>query len=501
MAREPEGGDGIAAWAGRLADEIAWGAAEARDRALDWTAALWEPTVRVGVTGVAGAGKTVFITGLVAGLLARGRMHLLAAEAEGRIEAAMLTAQPDPAVPRFAYEDHLAALRGDPPAWPHSTRAVSQLRLSLRVRPAGMRGSLMGARAVHVDIVDYPGEWLMDLALLEEDFAGWSARAIEAARSPARSAHAAPFERALAAADPAAAFAEPAAQTLADAFTRYLSACREAGLSALAPGRFLMPGELEGSPALTFAPLPRPDARPPRGSLYAELEARFEAYKTHVVRPFFRDHFARLDRQVVLVDALSALAAGPRALADLTAGLGETLAAFRHGQGGILERILAGRRIDRLLVAASKADHLHHAQHDRLTALVEAMLSGTLSRAAFEGTEIRVMALAALRATVEQETARRGEEIPLVRGRREGDGKEIATYPGELPADPEALIAGLKGAAGAPEGWPGEGPRRETPGYAAARFRPPRWSAEGAMGPPHIRLDRAIEFLIGDKLE
>ena len=38
----------------------------------------------------------------------------------------------------------------------------------------------------------------------------------------------------------------------------------------LPPGRFLMPGDLEGSPALTFAPLdirrttPRPRARSPR---------------------------------------------------------------------------------------------------------------------------------------------------------------------------------------------------------------------------------------------
>ena len=69
-----------------------------------------------------------------------------------------------------------------------------------------------------------------------------------------------------------------------------------------------MPGDLEGSPALTFAPLPDRRGREPiaHGTMAAMMERRYEAYKTHVVKPFFRDHFARLDRQIVLVDALDA---------------------------------------------------------------------------------------------------------------------------------------------------------------------------------------------------
>ena len=49
------------------------------------------------------------------------------------------------------------------------------------------------------------------------------------------------------------------------------------------------------------------------------MERRYEAYKDIVVRPFFRDHFARLDRQIVLVDALAAFNAGPDAVHDLEA--------------------------------------------------------------------------------------------------------------------------------------------------------------------------------------
>ena len=134
----------------------------------------YEPVLRIGVTGLSRAGKTVFITSLVANLLDRARMPQLTAQAQNRIEAAYLQPQPDDTLPRFAFEDHLAAMTGDDPRWPQSTRAVSELRLSFRTRPGGFINSLSGPRTLHVDIVDYPGEWLLDLALLDKSYAEWS---------------------------------------------------------------------------------------------------------------------------------------------------------------------------------------------------------------------------------------------------------------------------------------------------------------------------------------
>ncbi|MEG7364363.1 YcjX family protein, partial [Pseudomonas citronellolis] len=64
---------------------------------------LFEPSIRLGVTGLARAGKTVFITSLVANLMNRGRMVQLSAAREGRIETAFLQPQPDDTVPRFDY--------------------------------------------------------------------------------------------------------------------------------------------------------------------------------------------------------------------------------------------------------------------------------------------------------------------------------------------------------------------------------------------------------------
>ncbi|MEM9100508.1 MAG: YcjX family protein, partial [Pseudomonadota bacterium] len=276
---------------GDLADDLLDGLDGARRGMGGW----FEGSMRLGVTGLSGAGKTVFITSLIASLLNRDRMRMLTAQAQGRLLAAHLRPQPDPEMPRFAYESHLKALTGAEPLWPQSTRSVSQVRLSLRYQPMGILSGLMGPSVLHLDIVDYPGEWLLDLTLLDQDYGRWAENALAAAESPARAAHAAAWRAALSQAEPAAAHDEETATALAEAYRAYLSACRIAGLSALAPGRFLMPGDLEGSPALTFAPLPRP-ARVQRASLYAQMQDRFEAYKRVVAKPFFRDHFARLDR-------------------------------------------------------------------------------------------------------------------------------------------------------------------------------------------------------------
>ena len=448
-------------------------------------AALFEPVIRLGVTGLSRAGKTVFITSLVANLLNRSRMQGLLAQAEGRIEAVFLEPQPDLTVPRFDYEAHLAAMTGPHPHWPQSTSSVSELRLTFRVRPGGLLSGLRRTRIVHLDIVDYPGEWLLDLSLLDVSFAEWSQRVLATLehRDEARA-----YLALLGETDAAAPLDEPRAQALASAYTAYLNAARAAGLSDCTPGRFLLPGDLAGSPALTFAPLTRP-ARTRRGSLWRTFEQRFEAYKARVVKPFFRDHFARIDRQIVLMDVLGAIHAGPAALDDLRRAMAETLAAFRPGRNAWLTRLIVGRRVERILFAASKADHLHHRQHPRLTAITEALVADARARADFAGAETRAMAIAALRATVEETVEHDGRKLDCVRGTLL-DGRTAAFYPGELPRDPARLLGPARDGA---QKW-------LDADYRIMRFAPAPLELAPGEGPPHIRLDKAAEFLFGDQL-
>ena len=291
----------------------------------------------------------------------------------------------------------------------------------------------------------------------------------------------------------------PRPRALAAAFTAYLTAARAAGWSDCTPGRFLLPGDLAGSPVLTFAPLPKP-AETPRTSLWREMERRFDAYKSRVVQPFFRDHFARIDRQIVLADVLGALHQGPQAVEDLRRTLAEVLTAFRPGTNSWLGALLGTRRVEKILFAATKADHLHHLQHPALTAITQAMLAEAKARADFAGAETAALSLAALRCTVEEMLDQNGTALPAVRGRLLSSGKQALMYPGELPTDPARILAPARDGA----------TRWLDADYALMAFAPARLSQSpnmGAldmgppdMGPPHIRLDRAAEFLIGDRL-
>jgi hypothetical protein len=463
----------------------------------DHATGILTPTVRLGVTGLARAGKTVFITAFVHNLVHGGRLPLFRAYAAGRVAGARLEPQPDDDVPRFDYESHVAALV-DERIWPDSTRQISELRLTVRYESASFLSRTIGSGKLHIDIVDYPGEWLLDLPLLGKSYATWSREAIAASERPAHRGSAAAWLTRLLSVDPAMPEDETLARDIAALFTAYLRASRmDAGLSTQPPGRFLMPGDLDNSPALTFAPLRLRDDDPgPPGSLARMMARRYEAYKSVVVRPFFRDHFARLDRQIVLVDVLAALNAGPAAVAELESALAGILASFRLGRTNWLTGLVS-RRIDRILFAATKADHLHHGDHDRLEAILGRLVARAAGTAKFAGARVEVLALGSVRATREASVTSMGETLPSIIGTplpgetvdgRAFDGRtEVAVFPGDLPSEAEAVFK--------PDGAPTE--------VRFVRFRPPKLerTAEGlTLSLPHIRLDRALEFLLGDRL-
>ncbi len=465
--------------------------------------ALWEasgqlvqPSLRIGVTGLARSGKTVFTTALVHHLTEGTTLPAFRPSAEGRIRRAALAHQPDDAVPRFPFEEHVAALVNER-RWPQSTNRISELRLDIDFERKG--GWRTGPATLALDIVDYPGEWLLDLALLDATYAQWSRDTVDASRRPERAPIAAPWHDGLQALDPAGPADEVKAQAASEAFKAYLAALRS-GPEAVAttpPGRFLMPGDLAGSPALTFAPLElRVGETIPAGTFAALMERRFEAYKTHVVRPFFRDHFQRIDRQIVLVDVLAAIDAGPSALAELEQALDRVLMSFRTGRNTILSRLFSPRA-DRVLFAATKADHIHHTDHDRLDALLRFLVNRAVRRTEAAGARVGTVALASVRATRETSVREGREVLKAVAGTPEAgevvgderfDGEtEAAIFPGELPKSAEAVFQGA-----VPAG-----------SLRFPRFRPPRITRDAAGRPsklPHIRLDRALDFLIGDRL-
>jgi predicted YcjX-like family ATPase len=150
---------------------------------------------------------------------------------------------------------------------------------------------------------------------------------------------------------------------------------------------------------------------------------------------------------------------------------------------------------------------LHHSSHDRLEAVLRRAVAGAVARAEDTGAAIDVVALAAVRATREAQVQRGREKLPsilgtpaageMANGERFDGNTEVATFPGDLPADPEALFTGDGAFAGLANA------SAEKSDFRFLRFRPPQLEQEGPDGAalPHIRLDRALQFLIGDRLQ
>ncbi len=440
------------------------------DRALD-------RHVRLAVTGLRRSGKTVFVTALVHHLLDGGSLPFLAAVHEERYLGARL--MPVGREPAFPYERFHHDLTAAEPRWPEATDRLSILRLELRFRTRNtLLRPLQPLQHLTLEIVDYPGEWLLDLPLLEQSFETFSAQALELAGHPPRAAVAAEWLRMVHAADQTAPVEGETADRLAGAYRTYLERCqRELGLSVVQPGRFAEPGEHEGSDVLLFCPLPPAELR--RGTLRAHMAERFERYREEVVRDFYERYFSTFDRQIVLIDLLSSLNQGPAHFADTQTALELISRSFRYGRSSWLGRLFAPR-IDRLLFAVSKADHVAPSQHAALKQLLELMIRPAARPARLEGVVPEVLAIASVRCTDVVRTEHHGQVLSCLRGRLKDGGRETVLFPGEIP--PELPLPG---------DWLDER-------FRFQEFAPRRLGAGGAA--QHIRLDQAIEFLIGDKL-
>ncbi len=438
-------------------------------------------TIRVGVTGLARAGKTAFLTSLAANLvaLAAGRRSLpaIADRLGGRQLRVSVAPAAASGLPRFDFAAHLAALVADPPRWPERTTSVSLLALDLDVARDGLL-AVLGPRMWRLEFLDYPGEWLLDLPLLQEDFASWSAatlRRLEAPEIAGMVREFLGFARGL----PATA---PADEALALTGHRLYAACLrrlrdEAGLAFLQPGRFLMPPPGAPPPYMHFFPLP---GRSPLATL---LRARFDVYVEAVRSDLISPLFGDLDRLVVLADLLSALHQGRAAFADAHAALAAASGALRWDRSwtdwlAAFARLeLPPRAIGRVAFAATKADHVAARQRGNLAALMRRLTSvpeGAATSAAF--------AVASVRCTEDVVETLAGRPVSAVRGRIIGEPRPARSYPGEVPdALPDEAF------------W-------QHRFLALPVFEPLRPPEDGRGGVPQVGLDALLAFLLADIL-
>jgi predicted YcjX-like family ATPase len=450
-------------------------------------------TVWLAVTGLSRSGKTVFITSLIHNLLSSAhnpnRMPLLNVVGERRLIAASLEGARAHRLPRFPYLGNIEKMAV--PDWPSRTADISEIGIEVRFAPAGTLGKLLSEitgnpASLTIRIVDYPGEWLLDLPLLGQSYAEWSRATLRLLHKGVRAEITRDFLDFIARHRPDEGASEAVAKQAHDLYCAYLLNARDRhGLSFLQPGRFLCPGTLGDVRYLWFAPLEvgEGDEILRAHSLGALMAERFEVYKREAVARFYEDHFRHYSRQIVLVDVLRALLAGRDAFDDTRLALDAVLESFRYGHGGILSKLLLGPHIDRVLFAATKADHVPDIQRDHLAALLRNMAAFPALDVKGSNASFEVMALASVISTAEDTQEIDGQRVQVVIGRPVGSAKQSKFFVGNVPIRPPRADA-----------W-------GSPFLNVPVFEPPPIDPSPVEGIAHINLDLALEFLLGDRLQ
>lgn len=442
--------------------------------------------LRVAVTGLAHAGKTAFLTALLHNLRLAAKLgegqsgYLPFFEPVAKERLDEVTLRPLADLAPFPFDENLQRLLADEPEFPPSTTGVSGFAATLRYRPLGFWGrQLADTTDVTIEIVDYPGEWLLDLPMLGQSFAEWSAVMLRLAQTGSRASIAGGW-RELSSDTPASeARLEEARVSYAD----FLRQCRAEPhrLSFVQPGRFLRPGDgtIDVS-AFRFCPLRMPNGEITRpGTMAAAMAARFERYKAEIVRPFYQEVFGGFDRQLVLVDVIGALNAGPEAFADMRLALSEVLRSFRQGEDGLLARLFR-QGTKKVLFAATKADHVTANQFHNLRLLLRAMASDDSGQLPVHTVEADFAALSAVKCTSNKRVVYQGQQITVLEGQITGHDGIEELFPGEVP---EHLPTSAD--------WAAER-------FRFYDFRPPSMGTDKRRGIPHIAMDKALQFLTGD---
>jgi len=438
-------------------------------------------TKRIGITGLARAGKTALITSLAANLMAlssgRPTLPALVDRLQGRRLSVAISAAGASDIPRFEVNPHTDALAADPPCWPARTTSISLLAMDIDLPRQGFLAAV-GPQRRRLEVLDYPGEWLLDLPLIGQDFATWSEATLRRLETLTRTDIPMPFlsfVRGL----PAGARADEALSS--SGYRLYAETLRrmrdEIGLVFLQPGRFVMPPPGAQPPWMQFFPLPG------RSPLARAMQARFNAYVATVQRDLMSPMFGELDSLVVLADVLSALHQGQPAFVDARLALGAVADALRWERSwtsylaAFAQLKLAPSPIKRVAFVATKADHIAARQRGNLTSLVR-----HITQVPPSGVSSAVFSIASVRCTEDIVETLGGRPVSAVRGRIIGEPRPARFYPGEVPDSvPDDSF------------W-------QHRFLALPDFEPMRLPEGGRGGIPQIGLDALVVFLLADIL-
>jgi predicted YcjX-like family ATPase len=436
-----------------------------------------DKTIKVAITGMSRSGKTVFLTSIINQLIANDKLPYLN-DKLGRTFVARLL-PPDSIYMRFDYYNKLKALRSDNPRWPKSTKAVSKTTVQLEFKS---EYGFLENQIINLELIDYPGEWLLDLAMLDLSFSQWSEFMIKLAKNRSRS-------------DFSKEWLEDITQNLLykrgdtdmieeqlfDLYSEYLKSLYYHEFSFMQPGRFIEAGDMKDDPLLRFCPLPTPSSSIEEGSIYANFQKRYDIYVSEVVERLYLEHFQKFDSQIILVDLVKTLNEGEDVFNDMHLALKSILKTFTYGSNNIFSKFFE-TKIDHVIFAATKADHIPSSSHESFMNLLKQMIWDMKKELDVQHIDTEVTIISAVKSTQYVKAKLYGIEVDCVRGVVEGEDEPSTHFPG-------FLLLNYKD----PDFW-------KDADFNFQTFKPISFPPRDTNAVEHIRMDRLIYSLLKDRV-
>ena len=443
---------------------------------------------RIAVTGLAGAGKTVFLLSLLQNMehFNPGRFRIAGGAGIGAFRE--LSADKDdrvPVFPRARLRSRLIASQDI--SWPEKTGSVHRFRCAFDYSNLGLGARLINtlargywmSRRVHWEFLDFPGERFADALIVRSgSFPAWSDCLLEAweVNEPLRNAmddYLALLARSFAVSE----------KEILLSYKRCLSTAAAGKNQLVTPSSFMLgpedgstlsleelqaggAGRISGLPGGEFAPLPRGfrDARPDLNEIFSRNYSR---YRDESALPIF-GAVNGCDTLLVVVDIPGIVSGGVGRYNDashLLEILADNVSPSGWFSGGV----------GRLALIAAKADMIHVRDQDSLRALADDMLRLIRNRRP----EIDRTAVFPVSAWVSAQSVDLEDGSRALRGipARGGDGMEKVFRVPELK-----------------EEWPGDW-KAEDPAYSYPRLSPPRL-ANRFTAPRQWNLEKVFDFII-----
>jgi predicted YcjX-like family ATPase len=446
----------------------------------------------LGITGLSQSGKSTFITSLINQLLHHDTASLpgFSPVLSERLIGVKVHPLEDKTLAPFPYEEAYKRITSAEPQWPQSTVNTSGCLLELKLKKPSSKINPLSRESysLYLEIRDYPGEWLLDLPLRDMSYSRWCSQcSAQYTQSPRKELLGGLLDQ-LQQLDPLAEADHEILKQLHTSYLAFLKECKygDKSLSLIQPGRFLIPGDIPDPELLEFIPLLKVASytegqlhNAAENSYFKQCEKRYQRYIKELIDPFYKQFFHRIDRQLVIVDVVNALNAGPAYLDDMRQALSNITDSFAYGKQNRVFQLF-NPKIDKVVFVASKIDQVLSEDHEAVRQLLGQLIREAYKNAQHEGVFPECEAAAAVRSS--REVKHEGERG--ISG-LDNTGKPIGyMHPTIAPRIPEG------------DEW------QAFVDWKIPTLNPPLGlSSNNNDAIPHIRMDTVLNSLLGDKCQ